>query len=140
MPKIIDFRIKNIIIGIESVRLKITNTSDKKIRKKTRLNLTQVLIIQASIFGNCVSQAEISKMLQLSQPAVSKQLKILIESKMVIEEPLDRRSWQISLTKLGEKEFQTAFKIYDQECNNFLKKLSNEEINSLNKLINKLNS
>jgi DNA-binding MarR family transcriptional regulator len=132
-----DPKIKELVVGLEKLTLKINSEADNLIRKETELTLTQLLILQVIIQDQSFAQEKIARMLKISQPAVSKQLNKLIEKSLVKEVKRDRRSWKVELTKTGQKEFLKAFEIYDGFCRQVFSEFSNEEKDTLQKLLNK---
>ncbi len=123
--------VKDLVISLESFSLNFKSQADKVIRTKSKLSFSQLQILLSTTHKGCISQDDISKMLGLSQPSISKQLSKMLATNLIEAENLDRRSWTIKLTQKGQKEFNHAFEAYNDFCLSTFGILSSDEIEGM---------
>ena len=138
MVRIKNESIKEVVIALNSTCNSLMQRADRAIKADTQLNVTQLLIINAILHSECISQQDLAQMLSISQPAISKQLNSLIAKDLATEVKSSKRSWTIQLTKQGEKEFHKAFSVYDTTCNDYFRALGDQGLQQLLSLLKKL--
>ncbi|MBI3495084.1 MarR family transcriptional regulator [Candidatus Berkelbacteria bacterium] len=116
----------------------------KTLQKKLDLSFTNFLILMALRRHEKVSQKIIADFLDLTEAAVSRQIEILVEKKLVArsENETNRRAHILTLTAKGIRELESAFKELDQTFEHIYQNISarqrKEFITLLDRLLEEL--
>ncbi len=135
---------KSIAFTIHQVVFLLDKLADKTLQQKLNLTHSQFLILMALNYNPDVSQAKIAQYLELTEAAVSRQIEILIEKKMIAgqENKNNRRENILSLTKSGQDKLHEAFHVLDNKYQEIFKVIGKSDSKtfsqSLDKLLNAL--
>lgn len=114
--------------------------ADSTLQNKLDITLSQFLILMAIEHHTNVSQIEIANFLELTQAAVSRQIEVLRNKKLITisQNEENRRENILHPTSLGQKLFREAGKILDETFENLYKVMNNSEKEQLEKSLDKL--
>ncbi len=114
--------------------------ADSTLGQKLNITLSQFLILMAVEHHTNVSQIEIANFLELTQAAVSRQIEVLRNKKLIsiTQNKESRRENILHPTPLGQKLFREAGKILDETFENLYKVMNDKEKESLEKSLDKL--
>lgn len=114
--------------------------ADSTLQNKLDITLSQFLILMAIEHHTNVSQTEIANFLELTQAAVSRQIEVLRNKKLITisQNEESRRENILRPTPLGQKLFREAGIILDETFENLYKVMTDKEKKSLEKSLDKL--
>ena len=114
--------------------------ADFSLQNKLDLTLSQFFILMAVDRNPNVTQIEIAKFLELTQAAVSRQIEVLRNKKLIsiTQNERNRRENILHPTPLGQKLFKQASKILDETFGNLYEIMNEKEKENLEKSLDKL--
>ena len=130
----------NIVYKIHGLVMAMDKEAEDFFHANLSLSYNKFLILFV-IGDKCAgTQKEVSDMTNLTEAAVSKQVESLRQSNYLTREEntKDRRQHLLKLTDSGEKILESALNIMHQNTSSFLSTLDDEELQNLNKYLDKL--
>lgn len=116
---------------------KIELVADSELRDKFKLTFAQTKILVPIYFQGPRTQANLARFWNVSEASIYRQVKILLEKKLIVITPDadDQRKQIIKLTKEAEKIIPRTFKVLDERMEKIFRGISNSERQSLVQLL-----
>jgi DNA-binding MarR family transcriptional regulator len=114
--------------------------ADSTLQSKVDLTLSQFLLLMTIIENPNLKQIEVANFLELTQAAVSRQIEVLRNKKLIIVEinQENRRENFLNPTPLGNKIFTQSSEILHEKFENLYKVITEKDKENLEKSLDKL--
>lgn len=131
---------KEITYKIHKAVFLLDKMSDQILQDRLGLGFSQFLVMMTLAGQPKVPQKFVAKSLDQTQAAISRQIDLLVNKKLVSRDrnPDSRREYVLSLTKLGEKKTHQGFEAIDERFDKLFQIWSKDEKSNLLNLLSKL--